>query len=168
VTAGHNFYIMARKNGKTAVGRILQSIGRTIAKLFGTLDETTKILVRVSKEVVNNMKLIDETHVGDILTALIPGNVDDKIYAKLKDLIPKALDAIALAEEFANIADPNEKMRAILLKINSSTSEGKKIFYTGLAALFLELTADGDLSWADSGKLTGYYYENEHLLKQAA
>lgn len=159
---------MAKKDGKTAVGRLLQKIGNSISQFFGGLDIATKALIKVSKEVVNNMKLIDESHIGDVLTALIPGNADDKAYAKLKEFIPKALDAIALAEEFTNITDPNEKMRAILVKINSSNTTGKKFFYTGLAQLFLELIADGDFSWSDAGRLSGYYYENEALLKEAA
>lgn len=159
---------MAKKNGKTAVGRLLQKIGNTIAKIFGGLDIATKTLVKVAKEVVNNMKLIDESHIGDVLTALIPGNVDDKIYAKLKEAIPKAVDAIAIAEEFTNITDPNEKLRYILAKVNSATTDGKKLFYTGLAQLLLELIADGEFSWVDAGRVSGYYYQNEHLLKEAA
>ncbi len=114
------------------------------------------------------MKAITDSHLGDVLTSIIPGTVDDKIYAKLKEFIPKAVSAIALADEFANIQDPNEKLRAILAKINVAPTEGKKVFYTGFARLFLECIADGDLSWVDSGRLADYYYENEHLLKEAA
>lgn len=163
-----NTSIMARKNGKTAVGRLLQKIGNAIASFFTKLEPATKTLVKVAKEVVNNMKLIDESHIGDVLTALIPGNVDDKILAKLREAIPKAVDAIAIAEEFTNITDPNEKLRYVLSKVNSATTNGKKLFYTGLATLLLELIADGDFSWVDAGRVSGYYYANEHLLNEAA
>lgn len=159
---------MAKKNGKTAVGRLLQRIGNAITSLFKGLDEATKALIPIAKEIVNNMKMIEATGVGDVITKILPGNLDDKLYAQLKDFLPKAIAGLALVEDLANIEDPNEKLRAILAKINGSTSNYKKVFYTGLAALILECIADGDFSWSDAVKVSNYYYDNEELLKQAA
>lgn len=159
---------MAKKDGKTAVGRLLQKIGNAIASLFKELDAATKALIPIATQIVDNMKFIQETGIGDVIAQILPGNLPKKLNEQLKEFLPKAIAGLALVEDLASIEDPNEKLRAILARINSSTTDTKKVFYTGLAALILELIADGNFNWSDAVKVSNYYYDNEKLLKEAA
>lgn len=131
-----------------------------IKKIFAGLDKQTKKLVPVAIEIVNKIKEIDATHIGDILTAIIPGTVDDKIKVKLREWLPKVLVVLESANEAANIEDVNEKLKFILSQINVSPADKKKVFYRGLASLILEVIADGKVTWSESTALIVWYYDN--------
>lgn len=156
---------MATTKKKTGVGKFLQRLWNGIKSLFEKVDQGVKELLPVVTQIVNNMKLITDTHIGDVLTAIIPGDGDKKLLDKMREYLPKAIAALALVEEIANITDPNEKLRAILAKINVSPDDTKKVFYHGLASLMLEKLSDGEFSWADATAVAEYYYQNYEKAK---
>jgi hypothetical protein len=149
---------MAKK--KTGVGKFLAKIWGFIAKIFKAADEGTKRLLPIVTGIVNRIKEIDDTHIGDIITMIIPGDADDKLVAKFREILPKVILALGNIKEISDTEDVNEKLKKILVAINVSPEDTKKVFYTGLATLILEKVSDGELSWGDSLVILKYYYDN--------
>lgn len=151
---------MPTQKNKTGVGRFLQTLWNGIKRLFEKANEGVKTLLPVVTELLNNAKLITDSHIGDVLTAIIPGDADDKIVAGIRKFLPKALEGLNLAKEISDIEDPNERLKAILAKINVAPDDTKKVFYHGLASLMVEKLSDGVFSWADATAVAEYYYQN--------
>lgn len=157
---------MATKK-KTLVGRILASIANALSFFWKKSDEVLLKAIEIASQAVINAKLIDATHIGDIVAFLIPGTKDDELLAKLRAAIPKIVEAADLAGTFVNVKDPNEKLKIIFTLINKGTVDQKKMFYFGLARLFIEVVADGELTQSEIVRITDYVYE-DILKKQAA
>lgn len=148
----------------TLAGRIL----RWVAGIFKSLDEGTKKLVPIAIGVINGLKAAInnpvEQVIESIILAAIPGDKDDILVAKIREVvnawIPKILKELYLIESIANIKDTNEKLKAILVQLNLSSDESKDILYRGLCALILEKLSDGKLSFSEAGEVAEYYYRN--------
>ena len=96
----------------------------------------------------------------DVITALIPGDIDDKINEKLRGFLPRLLLELQLVDSIANITDPNAQLQAILDKLKLSSDDAKNAFYHSLASLILQKLSDGKLSWSDAVAIAEYYYQN--------
>lgn len=136
-----------------------------IKKQFKGLNEEAKKLLPIAVEIVEKIKQGVEGPVGDVITALIPGSVDDAIRAKLKDWLPKLILQMALVESITNIEDEEERIKAVLDKIRMSPDELKNVYYHGLCALIIEKLSDGNFSWSDAVVVSEYYYT--HFKKAA-
>jgi len=147
-----------------SLGKFLRKLWLGISNLFKKIDKEVKEIVPVAIGIIENIKKITDTHIGDVITAIIPGDLDDKIHDQLKEFLPKAIMNLTLIGDIAAIEDPNEKLKAILAKINVSPDDTKKVFYHGLASLVLERLADGKFDWSDATAVAEYYYQ--HILNE--
>ena len=131
-----------------------------IKHIFDGIEKEVKVLIPIAINIVQNIKFLEDTGVADLLTSIIPGNIDDKINAKLKDILPKLLLELQMTEAIANITDPNAQLRAILDKVKLSSNDAQNAFYHSLASLILEKLSDGKFSWSDAVAIAEYYYQN--------
>lgn len=129
-----------------------------IKKLISGLDKEAKKLLPIAIAVGENIKKVIDSPVADVLTALIPGNVDDVIKLKLRGFLPKLLLELHMVEAIANIEDENERLNAILAKIKLSSDDANNVFYHGLSALIIEKLSDGDFSFSDAVVVSEYWY----------
>jgi hypothetical protein len=144
-----------------SLGKFLKRLWAGIASLFHKVDEEVKKLVPITIDIVQQIKLINDTHIGDVITAIIPGHVDDQIREKLTEWLPATIINLGKLQGIANIEDTNEKLKAILAAINVSDDDTKKVFYHGLASLILERLSDGKFDWSDATAVAEYYYQHE-------
>ena len=143
------------------IGHWLQGIWIGISKLFHKVEDEVKKAIPVAINVVEQIKKVLDSPVADVITAIIPGDADDKLRAKLQLVLPGLILKFQLVAAIGDIADENEKFQAILKAINLSPDETKNVFYHGLASLILESISDGKLSWSDATAICQYYYEHE-------
>lgn len=141
--------------------KFIQRIWNGIKDLFHKLEKELKELVPVVIGVIQNIKLIEDSHLPDLITALIPGGLDDKLNEKLRAAIPKAILSLEVIAGINDIEDPNEKILAIINKIKLSNSDAKDMFYHGLASKIMEVISDGKFSWSDATAVAEWYYQHQ-------
>ena len=148
-----------------SIGSFFAGIWGAVKNLFHKMDDDTKKLLPVVIDVVNNAKNFNEGIGGDILTHLIPGDVDDSVRAKLTDILPKLLKTLSASNECANAGDDNAILKCALTKISVSDKDARKVFYHGLAALLLEKLGDGKFTWDDAVATVQWFYMHKDELK---
>ena len=146
----------------------LAQIWAFIAGLWKKATDEVKQITPIAVSAVNVLKTVNESTAGDIiemvLSAIIPGKVDDivihNIRLKLKEILPKVIIQLNIANSISKIQDPNEQLKAIVVAINMSSDETKNIYYHSLCVLILQSLADGKLTWSESVQIAEYYYTN--------
>jgi hypothetical protein len=139
----------------------LRHMWLSIKNLFDKVEAEVKKDVVVAITVVQQVKAVVDSPVADIVTALIPGNVDDQIKARLREILPKLILELSLVESVTDIEDQNERLQVILDKLKLSSDAVKNAFYHSLASIILEKLSDGKLSWSDAVAISEYYYQNK-------
>lgn len=142
------------------LGKWLAGIWKGISKLWNKAEEGVKKLAPIAIKVVQNVKTFMDSPVADVITALIPGEADDNLKAKLREKLPNIIIKMQLVETIAGIEDTNEQLKAILEKLKLSSNDAQNVFYHGLASLILEKLSDGKLSWSEATIIAEYYYKN--------
>jgi hypothetical protein len=141
----------------------LQGIWIGISKMFHKLEKETKELLPAVVKVVNEIKKVIDGPIADVITAIIPGELDDKLKDKLRAILPGVILKLNIIAAVNDLQDENEKLQAILAAINLSADETKNIYYHGLGALILEELSDGQFTWSDATAALEYYYA--HIYK---
>lgn len=140
--------------------KFLQHLLQSIQSLFEKVEQEVQKDVVVAITVVQRIKVVIDSPVADIVTALIPGDADDRVKDLLRQWLPRILLELSMVQSVANIEDENAQLQAILEKLKLSSDEAKNAFYHSLASLILEKLSDGKLSWTDAVAIAEYYYVN--------
>lgn len=152
----------------TKIGDLLRKIFKFMKNVYEKLDQETKLKVKLAINIVEAVKKVMDSPVGNILPSVIkiaiPGDADDKLIDKgistINEWIPKILLGLNLIDTIANIEDQNEKMKAILAQLKVSPKDTQKMYYHNLASLIIEKLSDGKLTWSESISIGEYYYKN--------
>jgi hypothetical protein len=128
-------------------------------RIFGSVNDFAKELAPVAIGVVQCVKKFVDSPIADVITSIIPGNIDDRLKEKLRAILPDVIIKMQLVDTIANIEDRNEQLKAILEKLKLSSDEAQNVFYHGLASLILEKLSDGKLTWTESVVIAEYYYK---------
>lgn len=131
-------------------------------KMFASINEEAKILIPAVIAVTNKWKEFIDSPVADLLTAIIPGNLDDNIKNKLREKLPGVLEKLQLAYVIANISDPNEQLKAILDILKLSSDEAKNAFYHEFSYTFLEAVSDGKVTMSEAKVLAEMVYQYKY------
>jgi hypothetical protein len=103
---------------------------------------------------------------ADILTSIIPGELDDTIKNKIRAELPKIVTELKLVDATLSLKDPNEIMLAAVKVIQQLDGDYSNAFLHNLSILVAQVAADGKLSWGDAILLVEWYYQN--FTKKAA
>lgn len=146
---------------------LFRSILSFVARLWRSLNGTVKQIVPIAIDVVEAVKLVNESLQGDaiefILNQILPNAEDEALKMlrlKLSELLPKILNSLVLISDISRIEDEQQKIKSIILAINFSDDATKNAFYHSLAVLIIESLADGQLTWSESVQIAEYYYSN--------
>lgn len=141
----------------------LQHIADFFANIFKSLLPTLQKAVEVGADITEAVKNFDfkNPQVADILTAIIPGDLDDRIKDKLREELPKIVIELRLIGATVNVADPNEIMLNAVKVIQQMDGDYKSAFLHSFSILAAQVAADGKLSWSDAIYLLEWYYQNK-------
>ncbi len=114
-----------------------------LKSLFINVDSWIKEHVQPSIKFVQNLKNALESPVADIVTVLIPGDVDDKIRDFLLANCGKALNALAITQDIANEPDPVQAIIKLLEYLKAATPAMKSAIYKQLASEMAKLSNGG-------------------------
>jgi hypothetical protein len=144
-----------------SIKSFLTKLWGTIMSLFNSFPARLKNAVQVGIVITENMKTFVDSPVTDVLTAIIPGELDDKIKQALRAGIPVILSELKLTVQCSNSTDPQE-ITACAVKVLQELDSGiKSAFLHNLAVLTAQLAADGELSWSDGVCILEWYYQHK-------
>ena len=139
----------------------LQSILDYIKNLFNNIPNEIAIALKIGITITENIKTFVNSPAADVLTAIIPGDIDDKIKEKLQLSLPALLTELKLVESSLNLSQPNAIANAAIETIKAMDKNIKSGVLHQLSILITQLVADGKLSWSDGVYLSQWYYEHK-------
>ena len=139
-----------------------------ILNIWDRADELVEHIAPIAVNVVEQIKLVNDTTAGDIIeliiTKAIKGQADDiivnQIRAKLKEKLPEVIEVMRLALSIAKVNDKNIQAKMVLDAINLSPDQIKNAHYHVFCSMLIESISDGRLSWGESVILAQYVYDN--------
>lgn len=138
----------------------LTKVWDEVKSLFGGLPAELKIAVDVGVKVTEGLKTFVDSPEADILTAIIPGTLDDDLKALLRKYIPEVLTELKLVDATLGLTDPNAITAAAIKVIQSLDPSISNAFLHNISILVAQVSADGKLSWSDGVYILEWYYKN--------
>ncbi len=140
----------------------LTKIWKEIKNLFAGIPAELKTAIHIGVTVAENIKTFVNSPTADIITALIPGDIDDSIKNILRSKLPLILSELKLAEACQNINDPAQLTTCAVNTLQSLEGDIKSSFLHTISILVAEVTADGQLTWSDGVYLLEWYYKHKY------
>lgn len=137
----------------------LAKIWTSIKNLFDDMDEELKSAVHISILVVENIKKFVDSPGTDILTAIIPGDIDDRLKNLLRAKLPLILTELKLADNCLSLTDPKQLTECAIGTLQGLSGNVQNAFLHSLSALIAGVIADGKLTWSDGVYLSEWYYQ---------
>lgn len=113
--------------------------------------------VKPSIAVVELLKAAIDSPLTPIVTALIPGGLDDLIATRLKISLPIVLQTLGYIEDSAGLTNDEIVQRA-LAKIKLFNNEQKDAAYHNISSLLSTYLSDGKLTWSEAIHLAEVTY----------
>lgn len=127
----------------------LRNIWTWIEKVFHNLPAEYRKLVPIAYDVVNNILKVVDSQALDLLTQLIPGDLDNVIVDKLRKLIPEVLLSLNIGNTLPEAVD----------YIKGLTGNERSLFLSGLNSLFTSLLSDGNFSLTDAAAVQAWFHK---------
>ena len=148
------------------LSKLLKAIGHFFAHLWDSLEPEVKKAIHIGVTVTDAIKNFDANNplILNVLTSIIPGTIDDKIVAKLRENLPKVCLELKLLDSTIGLTDPNEIMLAVCKFIQQLSGDYRADALNRLAQFAAIIAADGKLTWEDAVQVVKYYYNNKATL----
>ena len=98
---------------------LLLKIKNFVVGLFVKVDETAKKFIPVGIKVVDAIKKFVDSDVADVITALIPGDLDNSLQLFLQKVTPSILINLRKWESIVGTEDENTKLRLIIEELKN-------------------------------------------------
>lgn len=139
----------------------LAKIWAEIKALFNGIPAELKTAIHIGVLVTENIKNFIDSPAADILTAIIPGDIDDAIKTWLRAKLPEILTELKLADNCGSLSDPAAITACAVKVLQGLDADTQSPFLHSLSVLVAQVAADGKLSWADGVYLLQWYYQHE-------
>ena len=141
---------------KKVLKRILDFAKSKYQKLFNLLRINSEIAVKVTSK----LKEIVESPITDIITDLIPGDIDDKIHEKLKIIIPKVAFKVAIAHGILSVETKDSDALGLIIEhLKKEVNPGLKVsFWVMFSGELNKALADDKITLAEAIGLSQLIY----------
>ena len=144
--------------------RIFQYVKDFIQKWIGISFEFAKDNSGVAVDVTNKIKEIVESPVADIVTAIIPSDIDDKIKNKLRLVLPVVAEKMAIMHGILQVSDSNNNTVALIIEHLKSVNKDVRIdFWIRMAAELNIALTDGKISLSEAIALSQIIYAEKKI-----
>ncbi|MBS1532896.1 MAG: hypothetical protein JSU01_21510 [Bacteroidetes bacterium] len=140
----------------------LAKIWAEIKSLFQGIPAELKTAIHIGVVVTENIKNFVDSPAADVLTAIIPGDIDDEIKNWLRAKLPAILTELKLADSCASLTDPAAIMACAVKVLQGLDADVQSPFFHSLSVLVAQVAADGKLTWSDGVYLLQWYYDHEY------
>jgi hypothetical protein len=144
----------------------LSKIWNQVKTLFDGIPSELKTAIHIGVVVAENIKTFVDSPAADVLTAIIPGDIDDEIKNWLRAKLPAILTELKLADSCGSLTDPAEITACAVKVLQGLDGDVKSAFLHNLSILVAGVASDGKLTWSDGVYLLEWYYS--HQFKAAA
>lgn len=141
--------------------KFLSRIWDAIKHLFEGLPEEFKKAIHIGVTVVEKMKTAVDSPDADIITAIIPGDIDDAIKEKLRDALPKILAELLLAQDCSNLTNSADIVKCAIQTLQEIEGDFKSAFLHDLSILIAQVASDNRLTWQDGVVILEWYYQHK-------
>lgn len=117
--------------------KFLNKIVAFLKSIFTNLDAFMDVHVTPSIELTKRLIAILESPVANIITALIPGDADDKLKNLLLNCLHKAIDTLHISADIANDPDWTSKIYKTLKYIESLSPDLRQGFLRDLTRVLI-------------------------------
>jgi len=142
-------------------GNFLKKIWGGIKSIFNDLPHDLKNAVHIGVVVTENVKNFVDSGNADILTAIIPTDIDDVIKARLRANLPRILTELKLADNCAGLTDTNAIVKCAIDTLQKVEGDFKSAFLHDLSILVAQVASDGKLDWKDGTYILQWYYTHK-------
>jgi hypothetical protein len=147
--------------------KFLSNLWKGIQAFFTGIHPDLKQAIHTGVAITEAIKNFVESPAADVLTALIPGTLDDKIKQALRLALPKIFLQLKLVDELSVEFDsPDDFGKAAIEVLRSLNPADKSRELHNLAILIAQVAADGKLTWSDGAYVVEWYYQK--VFKAAA
>jgi hypothetical protein len=140
----------------------LTKIWGQVKALFDGIPSELKIAIHIGVLITENVKNFVDSPAADVLTAIIPGDIDDKIKDWLRAKLPTILTELKLADSCSGLTDPNAITACAIKVLQGLDGDIKSAFLHNLSILIAQVAADGKLTWSDGVYILEWYYQHEY------
>jgi hypothetical protein len=140
----------------------LSKIWARLKSLFDGMPAELKTAIHIGVVVTENINKFVASPGADILTALIPGDIDDRIKSYLRSQLPVILVQLKLADQCAELTDPEEITACAVKCLQSLDNNIKSAFLHNISIMAAQVAADGKLTWSDGVYLLEWYYQHQY------
>lgn len=138
---------------------LFQQIVLWVKGVLGNLLDHFKVGAKVAVDITAKLKAIVESEVLDIVVDLIPGELDNKILDKVREILPLVIKKIAIGSGIVSESDSNsEAIQKFIEHLRSLNPDGRKAFWVTFAAELNVALSDGKLTFAEGLILTQLTY----------
>jgi hypothetical protein len=133
-----------------------------IKALFEAIPVEMQNAVHIGVVVTENIKNFVDSPAADILTAIIPGDLDDEIKNWLRAKLPVILTELRLADSCGNLTDPQQITACAVKVLQCLDGDVKSAFLHSLSIFVAQTVSGGKLTWSDGVTILEWYYKNEY------
>ena len=133
-----------------------------IKQLFDGAPAEIKTAIHIGVMVTENIKAFADSPYADVLTSLIPGDIDDQVKQLLKAKLPAILTELKLADSCSGLTDPQEVTKCAIKVLQGLDANIKSAFLHNLSIFIAQVAAGGKLTWGDGVMILEWYYQNEY------
>src|ERR1700742_3763039 len=113
----------------------LTKIWNQVKELFNGIPAELKTAIHVGVLVTENIKTFVDSPVADVLTAIIPGDIDDEIKNLLRAKLPGVLTELRLADSCGQLTDPDEITACAIKVLQGLDGDIKSAFLHNLSII---------------------------------
>lgn len=143
----------------------MKKIFSFLKRLFRSLKTLAQKFVTPSVLVVEALKKAVDSPVMPIITAIIPGNLDNKIVEQLKKHLPLVLQLLRISDECLKLEAADEIIICAIKKLKEYEPEARAAQYHSIAAMLSVYLSDKKLSWREAIHLSEEIFQQ---MKQPA
>lgn len=141
----------------------IDKIWTQVENLFRNIPSEMKTAIHIGVVVTENIKKFVDSPAADVLTVLIPGDVDDEIKNWLRAKLPAVLTELKLADSCSGLTDPQQITACAIKVLQGLDGDVKSSFLHNLSIFVAQVASGGKLTWADGVSILEWYYRNEYL-----
>lgn len=138
----------------------LTKIWGELKSLFVNFPAKLKVAVAAGVVITENLKTFVDSPVADVLTAIIPGTLDDSIKTLLRQKLPGILTDLKLVDVTLGLTDPDAITANAIKVLQDMDPSVSSAFLHSISVLVAQVAADGKLSWGDAVYIQEWYYKN--------
>jgi hypothetical protein len=143
---------------------LFKSIGRFFGNIFRKVRKAAEKEIILAIKIVDNIKNFDIKHpeIADIITAVIPGDLDNAIKQKARKALPEILLKLNIAKECVGLENADLFVKCALEKLADFDPKIKGLMLHNIAILLTDAFADGKVTVSEiTGVIEAVYQELE-------